>query len=160
MGTKESWEILQEAIPRGKRAMLADMLSVCPDLICKWGREPLGDENLSGTGARNPIDRVEVIYSFLKAYNPEQAKLIPQYFAELAGGVFVPLKESVSKKIDIPKAINSVFKEVSDVVQAVIKAYEDKHVTKEEAKVIIKECDEAIVSLQSIRNMAKSKDGK
>ena len=65
MGTKESWEILQEAIPRGKRAMLAGLLDVCPDLICKWGREPLGDENLSGTGARNPIDRVETIYSFL-----------------------------------------------------------------------------------------------
>ena len=87
---------------------------------------------MSGTGARNPIDRVEIIYSFLKAYNPEQAKLIPQYFAELAGGVFVPLKKSASKKIDIPKAINSVFKEVSEAVQAVVKAYEDERITEAE----------------------------
>ena len=156
MGTKESWEILQEAIPRGKRAMLAGLLDVCPDLVCKWGREPLGDENMSGTGARNPIDRVEIIYSFLKAYNPEQAKLIPQYFAELAGGVFVPLEKSGVKKMDISKAINSVFKEVAEVVQSVIKAYEDKHVTKEELKIIVRECDEAVASLLALLKTVES----
>lgn len=58
----KSWEVLREAADRIGVKALAARLNLSTALVYKWCQEPPGADP-SGSGARNPLDRLKEIYS-------------------------------------------------------------------------------------------------
>ena len=57
----KSWEVLREAADRIGVKALAARLNLSTALVYKWCQEP-AKEDPSGSGARNPLDRLKGIY--------------------------------------------------------------------------------------------------
>jgi hypothetical protein len=78
----KSWEVLRDAIERiGVKAM-AGKLNLSSALIYKWCQETSDDE-IGGSGARNPLDRVEDIF---EATDDER---VINWICQQADGFFV-----------------------------------------------------------------------
>lgn len=72
----ESWEVLEQAIPRSASGRVAQMLHVGADYIRKWRREPESDDAPTGTGQRSILDRVCDLIDAVFLVNPKGAGLI------------------------------------------------------------------------------------
>lgn len=75
----DSWEVLEQAIPRSASGRVAQMLNVGADYIRKWRREPESDESPSGTGQRSILDRICELIDAVFLVNPKGAGLIVNY---------------------------------------------------------------------------------
>lgn len=75
----QSWEVLEEAIPRKSSERVAQILSVCADYVRKWRREPESDEAPTASGQRSILDRVCDLIDAVFLVNPNGAGLIVNF---------------------------------------------------------------------------------
>lgn len=75
----ESWEVLEDAIPRTASKRVAQVLSICPDYVRRWRREPESDDAPTATGQRSILDRVCDLIDAVFLVNPKGAGLIVHF---------------------------------------------------------------------------------
>jgi hypothetical protein len=78
----KSWQILREAADRIGVKALAARLNLSTALVYKWCQEP-PREDPSGSGARNPLDRLREIYE------ATQDPAVINWLCNAAGGFYV-----------------------------------------------------------------------
>lgn len=76
-------EIFHEGIPRGTVNLLAAKLRKHPDIIRRWMREPLSDDNQYATGRMNPLDRFLICFEHFLIHNPAAAEMVIQLLRDL-----------------------------------------------------------------------------
>jgi len=121
----KSHELLREVIEKCSPKQMAADLGVSLSLIYKWA-EP---QEETGSGATNPLDRVEAI---LRCTNDDR---IVQWLCERRGGFFIknpkihwPHPESL-----VP-ATNEIVQEFADMLSAIALAAGDNKISKQEAR--------------------------
>lgn len=72
----ESFEVLEQAIPRTASSRVARRMNVVPDLVRKWRREPESEDAPTATGQRSPLDRIEDLVDSVFLDHPPGAGLI------------------------------------------------------------------------------------
>ena len=80
----KSWEVLREATDRVGIKAVAARLKVSSALVYKWCQEPPAADLLPGSGARNPLDRLRLVYE------ATQDERIVNWLCQVASGFFVP----------------------------------------------------------------------
>lgn len=75
----ESWEVLEQAIPRSASGRVAQILNVCADYVRKWRREPESDDAPTASGQRSILDRICELIDAVFLVNPKGAGLIVNY---------------------------------------------------------------------------------
>ncbi|MEM0326822.1 MAG: hypothetical protein QW733_07320 [Desulfurococcaceae archaeon] len=111
---------------------MANALNTSEKAVYSWSME-----EDSPFFRRNPLHRAVQVLDVLKRYSPE---LLYEVLSEIAERYGYRL-EKLPAEEDIK--LSKLLKEVSDVPQELIKAYEDGNLTEEEIEKVIKEIQEA-----------------
>jgi hypothetical protein len=123
----QSHELLQDILRKGSAKQIADDTGMSLSTIYKWA-EPPGE---AGSGAPNPLDRIEALYHATK-----DERLV-QWFAERAGGFFIRNpKGQWPHSHDLIPATNRIVQEFADLLAVIALAASDNHITRNEAKTI------------------------
>jgi hypothetical protein len=72
----ESYEVLEQAIPKSASSKVAQLLGVTADYVRRWRREPDSDGNPSGSGQRSILDRICDLIDVVFLVNPKGTSLI------------------------------------------------------------------------------------
>jgi hypothetical protein len=75
----ESWEVLEQAIPKKASERVAQILGVGGDYIRKWRREPESDDAPTATGQRSILDRICLLIDAVFVVNPTGTGLIVEH---------------------------------------------------------------------------------
>ena len=121
----QSYELLREVYQEGNAKDIAAKMGLSLSLIYKWAEPALE----SGSGALNPLDRIEAMVG---ATNDDR---IVQWICERAGGFFIKNPQAVwpHPHFLIP-ATNQVVQEFADLLSVVAAAAGDNQITPAEAK--------------------------
>ncbi len=125
----KSWEVLREAADRIGVKALAARLNVSTALVYKWCQEP-PSELPTGSGARNPLDRLREIYE------ATQDPHVINWLCAAAGGFFVPNPrvEPGCREENLLNTTQRVVEEFGELLAAVSSSIEDDgHISKDEA---------------------------
>lgn len=123
----QSHELLREVLETASAKKVAADLGLSLSMIYKWAEADEGD----GSGAANPLDRVEQLFR-----STGDRRLV-QWLCERAGGFFI-----LNPKINKPHpdylipATNEVVQEFADLLAVVASAAADNHISPQEAKTI------------------------
>ena len=71
----QTWEVLEQAIPRGEAERIARLFDLSTDAVRRWRREPEANDN-NATGRRSPLDELELLFDVLNARHPEGIDVI------------------------------------------------------------------------------------
>ena len=117
-----AWEILERAIPRGAAEEVAQILGLSTDQVRRWMREPLSDENATGTGRTSPLDRVADLIRAVFVVNPAGARLIVEALANHLAELEARQRPAAPPtKTEIEQAVRSAQTELARF-QALLKA--------------------------------------
>jgi hypothetical protein len=121
----ESHELLREVFSQCSPKQIAAELGLSLSMIYKWG-EP--DEG-TGSGAANPLDRIEALVRCSKDLR------VVQWICERAGGFFIknPKAQWPHPHYLIP-ATNQIVQDFADLLAVIALAAGDNHISKDEAK--------------------------
>jgi hypothetical protein len=72
----ESYEVLEQAIPRAHSARVALLLRIDASLVRKWRRQPESDESPSASGQRSILDRICDLIDAVFLVNPQGTCLV------------------------------------------------------------------------------------
>ena len=123
----QSHELLREVYQQGNAKQIAADLGLSLSLIYKWAEPP--DE--SGSGAANPLDRLE---SLVRCTS--DLRLV-QWLCERSGGFFIRNPKAVWPHPHyLVPATNQVVQEFADLLAVVAAAAGDNQITKNEATTI------------------------
>ncbi|MFC5049271.1 hypothetical protein ACFPK9_01375 [Rubritalea spongiae] len=123
----ESYEILRNAFKETSPKVVASELGVSLSLVYKWSQ----DQSDTGSGSRNPIDRVVNIYELT------QHQGIIEHLAERCGGYFVRNPESHCQKgFQYLPATNAIVGQFSNLLTRISTAALDNSITSDEAEEI------------------------
>lgn len=75
----ESYEVLEQAIPKQQSSRVAQFLSVSADYVRRWRREPDSDDAPTASGQRSVLDRVCDLIDAVFLVNPAGSGLIVEY---------------------------------------------------------------------------------
>lgn len=75
----ESYEVLEQAIPKKMSAKVAQFLSISADYVRRWRREPDSEDSPTASGQRSILDRVCDLIDAVFLVNPKGAALIVNY---------------------------------------------------------------------------------
>jgi hypothetical protein len=114
-GDMESWQIFAEGIPRGRRKEIGRILGLSEDTIGMWCRETFSGENPTGTGALNPIDRLDTFFDFCLIHSPAVAEIIATRYQQKLESFYAKFN---LVKPDWRACLRSLIQETSDVIQA------------------------------------------
>jgi hypothetical protein len=122
-----SHELLREVFEKCNVKQVAAELGLSQSLVYKWSEPP--EESGVGSGASNPLDRVEAL---LRCTN--DPRLI-QWLCEKAGGFFIknPKASWAHPEFLIP-ATNQVVQEFADLLSVIALAAGDNQISKQEAR--------------------------
>ena len=138
--TKESYEILKEAIARVGAKKIAAQLHLSQALIYKWcQRRPDETSYPLPSGAMNPLDRIRLIYE--ETQDPE----ILNWLCKCADGYFVKniSEDDLTYDYKVLKNIQKFIQEFSETLDVISQSYSnDKRIDKKEAEAIRKEWEE------------------
>ena len=125
----KSHELLREVFEKCNPKQIAGDLGLSVSLIYKWAEAP--EESGGGSGAANPLDRVEAL---LKC--TQDTRLI-QWLCERAGGFFIknPKLNWAQPDFLVP-ATNQIVQEFADLLAVIAVAAGDNQISKHEAKTI------------------------
>lgn len=136
---QKSYQVLKEAVEKVGAKKVAHELGVSTALVYKWCQKPADDKDIDASGATNPIDRLEKIYTLTK-----DVALI-DCLCSLADSFRVnnlSKADNVSKK-SVVEIIPRIIKEFSETLEAISQSYnDDKKIDLDEAKLIRKEWNE------------------
>jgi hypothetical protein len=124
----QSHELLREVFDKTSPKQVSADLGLSLSMIYKWA-EPA--ENASGSGASNPLDRIDAL---LRSTKDER---LLQWICQRGGGFFIrnPAKHNSHPDYLIP-ATNEVIQEFADLLAVVANAAADNHISAEESKKI------------------------
>ncbi len=72
----ESYEVLEQAIPKQQSGKVAQFLSVSADYVRRWRREPDSEDSPTASGQRSILDRIEDLIDAVFLVNPAGAGLV------------------------------------------------------------------------------------
>jgi len=123
----ESHEVVKEAFGKVSPKEVADKMGLSLSLVYKWA-EPSAE---TGSGSRNPLDRVKELIDLTK--DP----LIVQWLCQQAGGYFVrnPQQDNAPLKGMVP-ATNELVQQFAELLNVITQAANDSSITKEEAVLV------------------------
>jgi len=123
----QSHELLREVFQKTSAKEVSAALGLSLSMIYKWAEPDEGN----GSGAANPLDRIEALLRCTK--DPR----IVQWICERAGGFFIQ-NPKVSKPHPYPliPATNQIVQEFADLLAVVATAAADNAICKKEAKTI------------------------
>jgi hypothetical protein len=123
----KSHELLREVFEKCNPKQIAADLGLSVSLIYKWAEPP----EESGSGAANPLDRVEALLRCT-----QDARLI-QWLCERAGGFFIKNPKASWPHPDfLVPATNQIVQEFADLLSVIAIAAGDNQISKQEAKTI------------------------
>lgn len=127
-GVMQSHELLREVFQTTSAKQVSSDLGLSLSLIYKWAEPP---DNVSGSGASNPLDRIEAL---LRSTNDPR---LVQWICERAGGFFIrnPTTHNPHPDFLIP-ATNEIIQEFADLLAVVASAAADNQISGDEAKKI------------------------
>ena len=152
----ESWEALEECMRRdGPR--VAKALHRSESLVQKWKEKP-GDEVLENSGARNPLDRVELIIATIEKIDPNRA-YVPIKWLNARFGFFPPVKMPVGihSDDDVMRALLDWNKEFGETNAALSESFEDRRITQDEFKKIEREMMEDVIKARSLLELLRGR---
>lgn len=147
-----SYEAIQDAI-RGKTVEHAKALGVSVSLVAKW-QEPHVD--FTDSGAYNPLDRIAtVVETALRLGVPKSKALSPVFYLNYHFGlVCFPLPTNGAGAAVNDELIKTI-KEFADLAQATSESLMDGRISHIEAKMIIREGQEAMRSVGALLEVVK-----
>jgi hypothetical protein len=121
-----SYELLREVFHDANPKPTAEDLGLSVSMLYKWAEPATG-----GSGAPNPLDRVEALLRSTKDAR------IAQWICERAGGFFIrnPKEQWPHPYFLIP-ATNQIVQEFADLLSVIAAAAADNHISPKEAKAI------------------------
>jgi hypothetical protein len=121
----KSHELLREVVHKAGAKQMAADLNLSISMIYKWAESDDGD----GSGAVNPLDRIEQLY------RSSRDRRLVQWICERAGGFFIlnPRHNMAHPDFLIP-ATNEIVQEFADLLAVIAMAASDNQVTHQEAK--------------------------
>ncbi|MBI4324772.1 MAG: hypothetical protein HY674_05855 [Chloroflexi bacterium] len=123
----QSHELLREVFDNANVKQVAADMGLSLSLIYKWA-EPA---ELSGSGAANPLDRIEALVR-----STHDLRVV-QWLCERAGGFFIKNpKANWPHPYFLVPATNQIVQEFADLLSVIAAAAGDNHITKQEAKTI------------------------
>ena len=125
----KSWEVLREAADRIGVKALAARLNLSTALVYKWCQEAARDDP-SGSGARNPLDRLREIYE------ATQDPGVVNWLCNVADGFFVKNPQVVPGEAEelLLNTTQRVVEDFGDLLVAVSRSIEDDgQISREEA---------------------------
>ncbi len=120
----KSHEVIRAACKQVGPKMVASKIGVSLPLVYKW-MEP--EDNESGSGARNPLDRLALLYRITR--DPE----LISWVCRQANGYFIENSESEAQPEDLYPAMNSLMQEFAEMLGTLARAGEDHVITPKEA---------------------------
>jgi hypothetical protein len=116
----KSWEVLREAADRIGVKALAAKLNLSTALVYKWCQEP-AKEDPSGSGARNPLDRLKEIVDAT-----EDPRVI-NWLCNAAGGFFVKNPDVIpgESEAQLLATTQRVVMDFGDMLSTVSRSIED-----------------------------------
>jgi hypothetical protein len=73
------WEVLQQAIGRGRSEDVAELLGRSAEQVRRWQREPFGDDSPTSTGYKSPLDGFCELLQAVQTVNPQGAEMIVDF---------------------------------------------------------------------------------
>jgi hypothetical protein len=124
----QSHELLREIFQKCSPKEVAGALGLSISMIYKWAEPPETD---AGSGASNPLDRIEAL---IRCSNDPR---LVQWICQRAGGFFInnPRNHRAHPDYLIP-ATNEIIQEFADLLAVIATAAGDNHISLEEAKKI------------------------
>jgi hypothetical protein len=121
----QSHELLREVFQKTSAKQIASELNLSLSMIYKWA-EP---DDREGSGAANPLDRIEALIRTTK-----DPRLV-QWVCQRAGGFFITNpKTSQPQPYFLIPATNEIVQEFADLLAVIATAAADNHITPAEAK--------------------------
>ena len=141
----KSWEVLRDAVERvGVKAMAAK-LNLSTALIYKWCQEP-PKEDPAGSGARNPLDRIQAIIESTKDEH------VVNWICHLADGFFTP--NPVVKPSDAEGQLltntHRVVVDFGDLLAAISRGIED------DGEISVSEAEHIRQAWETLKSQAES----
>jgi len=121
----ESHELLKDILKKTSAKQVCADLGLSLSLIYKWAEPPAAD---SGSGAVNPLDRIEQLYK------TTQDKRIAQWVAQRAGGFFINNPAALRKTEALMPATNDIVQQFADMLGVIAAATADQSISDQEAK--------------------------
>ncbi|MBM3821306.1 MAG: hypothetical protein FJ404_00185 [Verrucomicrobia bacterium] len=123
-----SHELLKEVFRQSSAKQIAAEMGLSLSMVYKWAEPP---DDVSGSGAANPLDRVAVLQRCAQDHR------ITQWICQKAGGFFIKNPATTHPHPDclIP-ATNEILQEFADLLSVIAAAAGDNHITPDEAKKI------------------------
>lgn len=121
----QSHELLRDVIHQANPKEVSEKMGLSLSMVYKWGEPASG----SGSGAANPLDRMEQL---IKATNDPR---LAQWICERSGGFFITNpKAHWPHPYYLVPATNRVVQEFADLLSVVANAAADNSITTEEAR--------------------------
>lgn len=125
----KSYEVLRDAADKVGVKALAARLHLSTALVYKWCQDP-GTQEPSGSGARNPLDRLREIY------DATQHEELINWLCNIGGGFFVrnPEAEPTALEEQVLQTTQRFVMDFGNMLAAVSRSIEnDGQITEEEA---------------------------
>ena len=123
----QSHELLKEVLKKTSAKQISADLGLSLSLIYKWAEPP---EDGTGSGANNPLDRIEQLLRITK--DPA----IAQWVCERAGGFFIRNPKDRPHDYSLIPSTNNIVQEFADMLGVIAVAAADNQITPAEAKAI------------------------
>jgi hypothetical protein len=124
----QSHELLREVFQEASPKQVAADLNLSLSMIYKWAEPP---DEVSGSGASNPLDRVEALFR-----STGDLRLV-QWICQRAGGFFIKNpKTSHSHPDFLIPATNEIIQEFADLLAVIASAAADNQISHDEARKI------------------------
>ena len=143
-----SHELMRDLFTSTNVKQLASELGVSQSLVYKRAE----DASENGSGAVNPLDRVEALLKYSR-----DSRII-QWLCASVGGFFVGNPKRVTGEFIMPIATNSAIKDLSSLIGTIAAGAEDNKITPKEAELIRHEWEQVKSTLEGF--VQNCEDGK
>lgn len=124
----QSHELLKDILKRTSAKQISADLGLSLSLIYKWAEPP--QEGAGGSGANNPLDRLE------KLIQSTGDKRLAQWVCESAGGFFIPNPKASTPTGELMHVTSGIVQEFADMLSVIAAAAADQQVSDVEARQI------------------------
>ncbi|MCG3179345.1 MAG: hypothetical protein BIFFINMI_01679 [Phycisphaerae bacterium] len=125
----ESWQVIKSALDRVGTKKVASRMKLSQSLVYRWAQPPGDTQQPTGSGVRNPLDRVVQLLELT-----EERTLI-HWLCEHAGGFFVPNPlADAGGDLAVLTQTQEMIHDFSDLLEAVSEALSnDREIDKRES---------------------------